>query len=212
MNLRLVIKSNLFNVRSSSDLYHESHPGFVSHPELQFNQLVKVADTVCKMMCRVVASQPRTNRVHIDMLPAVWMMIKDHLFQETKDKKVPVYHDRNTKFQTIKRCVFVTPDKQIQLTTVERETDEHNTFDRIKVYTREHISIMQCVFLVFFGIGARVHHPKPKSEQDNSNRKRARNQVTDSTSGLTSVQHTGCVIWNKRQQLLRSRVIFVSTH
>jgi hypothetical protein len=140
------------------------------------------------------------------------MMIKDYLVQETKDNKLPVYQDKATKVQTIKRSVFVTPDKRIQLATVERKTDEYHKFDQIKVYTREHIIITQCVFLVFFGIGARVHHPKPKSEQDNSNRKRARNQVTDSTSGLTSVQHTGCVIWNKRQQLLRSRVIFVSTH
>jgi hypothetical protein len=74
MNLRLVIKSNLFHIRSSADLYRKSHPGFVSHPELQFNQLVKVADSVCKMMCRVAASQLRTNRLHTDMLPVVWLV------------------------------------------------------------------------------------------------------------------------------------------
>jgi hypothetical protein len=118
-----------------------------------------------------------------------WLVIKDYLVQETKDKKVPVYHDKDTKVQPIKRGVFVTPDKRIQLAELERETDEHHKFDRIIVYTCEHISIMQCVFGVFFGRGARVCHPKPKSEQE-----RARNQVTDSTSGLTSVQHTECAI------------------
>jgi hypothetical protein len=112
-----------------------------------------------------------------------------YLVQDTNDKKVPVYHDKDTNVQTIKRGVFVTPDKRIQLATVERKMEEHHKFDSIIAYTREHIITMQCVFWVLFGIGARVRHPKPKSEQDKSNRKRARNQVMDSTSGLTSVQH-----------------------
>jgi hypothetical protein len=189
VKFHLDIKSNLFHVHSSVDLYCKSHPGFISHLELQFNQLVKVVDAVCKMRCWVAASQPHTNRVHIDMYPAVWLLIKDYLVQETKDKKFPVYHDKDTKLQTIKRGVCVTLDKRIQLATVERETEEHHKLDRIIAYTREHISIMQCVFGFFFGIGARVRHPKPKSEQDKSNREWARNLVMYSTSGLSSVQH-----------------------
>jgi hypothetical protein len=142
------------------------------------------------------------------MLPAAWMMIKDYLVQETKDNKLPVYQDKATKVQTIKRSVFVTPDKRIQLATVERKTDEYHKFDQIKVYTREHIIITQCVFLVFFGIGAHIHHPNPESGQDKSNRNWERNQVTDITYRLTSVQHTGCAILplSQAQQCVDSNV------
>jgi hypothetical protein len=40
-NLRLLAKSSKFHIRSSSDLYRTYIPGFVSHPELQYNALVK---------------------------------------------------------------------------------------------------------------------------------------------------------------------------
>jgi hypothetical protein len=63
-NLRLLTKSSKFHIRSSSDMYRTYIHSFVSHPELQYNALVKVSDAVSKMMCRVAASQPRTNRVH----------------------------------------------------------------------------------------------------------------------------------------------------
>jgi hypothetical protein len=57
----LKIKSSPFHFHSSSDLFQKSDPGYAGHPELHGNQLVKVADAACKMMCRVAASQPRTN-------------------------------------------------------------------------------------------------------------------------------------------------------
>jgi hypothetical protein len=75
-NLALFIKSSKFHSRSSSDLFLTSDPGYISYPELHFNQRVKVADAACKMMCRVAVSQPRTNHVHVDMLPSVWRSIK----------------------------------------------------------------------------------------------------------------------------------------
>jgi hypothetical protein len=74
-NISLFIKSSNFRARSLSDLYRTSDPGYFSYPELHYNQLAKVADAACKMMCRVAASQPCTNRVHVDMLPSVWMSI-----------------------------------------------------------------------------------------------------------------------------------------
>jgi hypothetical protein len=75
-NLSLFIKSSKFHFRSSSDLYKTSDLRYVSYPELHYNQLVKVADAAFKMVCRVAASQPCTNRVHVDMLPSVWRSIK----------------------------------------------------------------------------------------------------------------------------------------
>jgi hypothetical protein len=30
------------------------------------------------------------NRVHIDMLPYVWLVIKRYLFKETKEKKLEI--------------------------------------------------------------------------------------------------------------------------
>jgi hypothetical protein len=81
MNLSILIKSSEFHFRSSSDLFRKAFVGLVSHPELQYNYLVKVYDAVYKMMCRVAASQPRKNCVHIDMLPSVWIMIKRYLLE-----------------------------------------------------------------------------------------------------------------------------------
>jgi hypothetical protein len=66
-NLSLFIKSSKFHCRSSSDLFQTSDPGYVSYPELHYNQRVRVADAACKMMCRVTSSQPRMNRVHVYM-------------------------------------------------------------------------------------------------------------------------------------------------
>jgi hypothetical protein len=120
-NLRLLMKSSKFHIHSSSDLYRTSIPGFVSHPELQYNALVKVSDAVSKMMCRVAASQPRTNRVHIDMMPAVGLAIKAYLLQYTNDKVVVLYHNNDICVPTVKHGVFVTPNKRIQLATIERE-------------------------------------------------------------------------------------------
>jgi hypothetical protein len=50
MNLSLLIKSRKFHCRSSSDLFRTSDPGYVSYPELHYNQCIKVADAACKMM------------------------------------------------------------------------------------------------------------------------------------------------------------------
>jgi hypothetical protein len=91
-NLSLFIKSSKFHYRSSSDLFRNSDRGYVSYPELHYNQLVKVADAACKMMCRVAASHPRTNRVHVDMLPSFWLSIKSFLLEETKNNKLEMYH------------------------------------------------------------------------------------------------------------------------
>jgi hypothetical protein len=60
------------------------------------------------------------------------------------------------------------PGKRIQLIgniTVERQTEAHHTFEQMSAYlqyTREHIAhhcpTVQCVFGIFFGIGARVRY------------------------------------------------------
>jgi hypothetical protein len=89
-NLSLLIKSSKFHFRSSSDLFRTSDPGYVSYPELHYNQLVKVADAGCNMMCRVAASQPCTNRIHVDMLPSVWISIKSFFIGETKEQACDV--------------------------------------------------------------------------------------------------------------------------
>jgi hypothetical protein len=102
-NLSLFINSSKFNFRSSSDLYRTSDPGYVNYLELHYNQLVKVADAACKMMCRVVASQPRTNHIHGDMLPSVWRSIKSFLFEETKNNKLEMHHDNDVLVPTVKR-------------------------------------------------------------------------------------------------------------
>jgi hypothetical protein len=91
-NLALFIKSSKFHFRSSSDLFQTSDPGYISYPELHYNQLVKVDDAACKMMRRVAAIQPRTNRIHVDMLPSVWRSIKSLLLEETKKNKLEMYH------------------------------------------------------------------------------------------------------------------------
>jgi hypothetical protein len=80
-----------------------SYPGYVSYPELHYNQLVTVADAACKMMCRVAASQPHMNRVHVDMLPSVWRSIKSFLLEETKKNKLEMYHDNDAVVPTVKR-------------------------------------------------------------------------------------------------------------
>jgi hypothetical protein len=129
-------------------------------------------------MRRVAASQPRTNRVHIDMTPSVWLVIKAYLLQETNDKVVVVYHGNGICVLTVKHGVFVTRYKRIQLAMIETETEEHHKFDRMIAFTREHIAMLQQVFGFTFGIGARVRHPKAKSEQYKSARKRAKTNLS----------------------------------
>jgi hypothetical protein len=100
------------------------------------------------------------------------MMIMGHLKEKTKDMSLSIYHDHDSKVRTVKMGVFVTPEKHIQLATIDRETEEHHKLDRIIAYTREHISILQGTFGIFFGIGARVRHPKPQSDQKRQKKKR----------------------------------------
>jgi hypothetical protein len=107
INLQLFIKSSKFHFRSSSDLYRASDPGYASYPELHYNQLVKVANAACKMMCRAAVIQPRTNRVHVDMLPSVWRSIKSFLLKETKKNKLEMYQENYVVVPTVKRGFFV---------------------------------------------------------------------------------------------------------
>jgi hypothetical protein len=106
------------------------------------------------------------------MVPSVWMMIIGHLQEKTKDASLSTYHDHDSRVRTVKRGVFVTPEKPIQLATIEREIEDHHKLDHIIAYTREHVGILQGTFDIFFGIGARVRHPKPQSDQDRNNKKR----------------------------------------
>jgi hypothetical protein len=145
-NLALFIKSSKFHFRSSSDLYQNSDPGYVIYPELHYNQLVKVADTACNMMCRVAASQRRTNHAHVDMLPSVWRSTTSFLLEETKKNKFELYHENDVLVPNVKRGFFVTPDKRIQLATVEHQTKPHHKFERMIAYTPEHITVLQSVF------------------------------------------------------------------
>jgi hypothetical protein len=148
-NLSLFIKSSKFHYRSSSDLFRNSDPGYVSYPELHYNQLVKDADAACKMMYRVAASQPRTKRVHVDMLPSVWLSIKSFLLEETKKNKFEMYHNNDVVAPTVKRGFFVNPDTIIQLATVELQTEPHHKVELMIAYTREHIIVLQSVFGIF---------------------------------------------------------------
>jgi hypothetical protein len=90
----------------------------------------------------MAASQPRTNRVYIDMPPTIWFTIKAYLLKETKEKIMKVYHDNNHTMHTFKRGVLVTPDKRIELATIERQTETHHKFDLMIAYIHEHIVIL----------------------------------------------------------------------
>jgi hypothetical protein len=139
------------------------------------------------MMCRVAASQPHTNRVHVDILPSVWTSIKYFLLEETKKNKLEMYHDNDVVVPTVKRGVFVTPDKRIQLATVERQTEPYHKAERMIAYTREHIIVLESVFGIFFGIGAHIRELKSKSEQERV----ARKKVNTITTSLTAVVSDG---------------------
>jgi hypothetical protein len=60
-----------------------------------------------------------------------------------------MYHDNDVVVPTVKRGVFMTPDKIIQLATVERQTEPHHKVERMISYTREHIIVLQSVFGIF---------------------------------------------------------------
>jgi hypothetical protein len=96
------------------------------------------------------------------MLPSVWRSIKSFLLEETKKNKLEMYHDNYVVVPTVKRGFFVTLDKRIQLATVERQTEPHHKFEHMIAYARYHIKVLQSVFGIFFGIGARVRYPKSK--------------------------------------------------
>jgi hypothetical protein len=132
------------------------------------------------------------------MLPSVWRTIKRYLLEETKEKRLDIYYDNDVIVPTIKRLVFVTPVKRIQLTTAERQMEEHQKLDRMITYTRKHITLLQCVFGISFRIGTRVQHQKPKSDDERQTRKPASTTsknplalIPDATAmGATSVQPT----------------------
>jgi hypothetical protein len=67
-----------------------------------------------------------------------------------------MYHDNDVVVPSVKRGVFMTPDKIIQLATVERQTEAHHKVERMIAYTREHIKVLKSVFGIFFRIGARA--------------------------------------------------------
>jgi hypothetical protein len=140
-NLSLFINSSKFHFRSLSDLFRTSDPGYVSYPELHYNQLVKVAVAAYNMMCRVAASQSRTNRVHVNMLPSVWRSIKSFLLEEAKKNNLDMYHNNDVVLPMVKRGVSVTPYNRIQLTTVERQTEPHHKVEHVISYTRERIIV-----------------------------------------------------------------------
>jgi hypothetical protein len=175
-NLSLFIKSSKFHYRSLSDLFRNSDPGYVSYPELHYNQLVEVADAACKMMCRVAASQPRTNRVHVDMLPSVWLSIKSFLLEETKKNKLEMYHDNDVVVPAVKRGFLVTPDKIIQLATVERQTEPHHKVEGMIAYTREHIEVLQSVFVNFLELVVRPFVTRSLNQSRKELRGRRRRQ------------------------------------
>jgi hypothetical protein len=85
-----------------------------------------------------------------------------------------IYHDNDLTVTTIKRVVFVTPDKRIELATIERQAETHHKFDHMIVYTREHIAIIKCMFGLCFGIGARIRNPESTTELEKISNKRAR--------------------------------------
>jgi hypothetical protein len=66
-----------------------------------------------------------------------------------------MYHDNDVMVPTVKRGVFVTPDKRIQLATVERHAESHHKVERMIAYTREHIIVLQSVFGIFWNWCAR---------------------------------------------------------
>jgi hypothetical protein len=113
LTIKGCLKSCEFHVHSSSDLLRKAFVGFVSHLELYYNHLVNVSGAVCNMMRKVAASQPHKNRVHIGMLPSVWLMIKRYLLEETKEKRLEIYYDNAVILPNVKRGVCVTPDKRI---------------------------------------------------------------------------------------------------
>jgi hypothetical protein len=107
------------------------------------------------------------------------------LLEETKKNKLEMYHANDVVVPTVKIGLYVNPDKIIQLATVERHTESHHNVERMIAYTREHIIVLQSVFGIFFGIGARVRYPKSKSEQERVARKKAKTITTILTAGLS---------------------------
>jgi hypothetical protein len=111
ISMCLMMKSSDLHVRSTSDLLRKAFIEFSSHPELQYNHLVKGSDAVYKMMCRVAASQPQTNCGRIIILTSVWLMINRYLLDGTKEKRLEIYYGNDVIVPTVKRGVFITPVK-----------------------------------------------------------------------------------------------------
>jgi alkyl hydroperoxide reductase subunit AhpC len=65
----------------------------------------------------------------------------DFFLEETKKNKLDMYHDNDGVAPAVKREFVVTPDKRIQLATVERQTELHHKVERMIAYTREHIIV-----------------------------------------------------------------------
>jgi hypothetical protein len=107
-----------------------------------------------------------------------------HFIEKTKNKK----HTNDIVVPTVKKGVFVMSGKGIQLTTVDHNTDAHHKFEHIIAYTCEHITVLQRVFGIFFGIGDHVCYLNTKSEQDRVARKKAKTITTIPTAGVSDKQ------------------------
>jgi hypothetical protein len=179
MNLYLQIKSSKFHFRSSSYLFQNLDPGYVSYPKLHYNQLVKIADSACRMMCRVEASQPRTNWVHVDMLPY------DLINKEEQTCNIPLQRCCGTYCQERGPCDPWKMNPIGDSGSPDQSPPRGWAHDRL--YSRSHHSVSIC-FRYFFGIGARVCYPKSKSEQERVARKKAKTITTSLTAGVPDEQ------------------------
>jgi hypothetical protein len=70
------------------------------------------------------------------------------LLEETTENKLVMYHINDFVVPTVNIGVSVTPEKRIQLETVERQTEMHHKVQHMIAYIPEHIIAFQSVFVL----------------------------------------------------------------
>jgi hypothetical protein len=106
-------------------------------------------------------------------------MIKAYPLEETKNRKLHIYHGTDVTVYTVKRGIFIMLDKRIKLTTIEREREYHHKFSTVLSYS------------VYFASSL----AKSKSEQEKANRKPSRTLIATPTWKYTITD--SLLLWHK---------------
>jgi hypothetical protein len=150
---------------SSQEIHKSTYPDFESYPELMHDVCTKVSGVFMKMLCRVAQSQRQTNLERMYVPQGIWEILATHMHQGFKYPSHPFFIDQMNNRVTKTHLQYV--DEILELQTMVLEIDRATHYiNRVKCYTREHLTFLQrCTFGCLFGFGARAKPTAPDDDE-----------------------------------------------